>query len=80
MHNILHVPFEGPDTVDRVVWAFSKFSNFTVHSCYHNLISGKMTMEDSSSSINGFNIFSMGLDLGVESPSPGLYILVACLS
>lgn len=42
VHNILQVSFGSPATVDRVVWAFLKSGKFTVRSCYHNLLEGKI--------------------------------------
>lgn len=53
VHNILQVPFGAPDTADKLVWAFSKSGQFTVRSCYHNLISGKARMAMASSSLVG---------------------------
>lgn len=35
------------------MWAFSKSGNFTVRSCYHNLVVGKLTMETSTTSLAG---------------------------
>lgn len=51
VHQILQVPFGAPSTEDRLVWDFSKLGNFTVRSCYHNLISGKLCAEPLTTSL-----------------------------
>lgn len=43
IHHILQVPIT--DTMDRLVWAFSKSGVFTVRSCYHNLVDGTIDVE-----------------------------------
>lgn len=53
VHHILQVPFGAPEVEDRIVWAYSKSGNFTVRSCYHNLISGKLRVKVASTSIPG---------------------------
>lgn len=46
VHNILQLSFGSPNSEDRLVWAFSKSGRFTVRSCYHNLLSGKIGCDD----------------------------------
>lgn len=53
VHHVLQVPIRSPDTMDRLVWAFSKSGVFTVRSCYHNLIDGTIDVEGGSTSHHG---------------------------
>lgn len=50
MHSILQVPFGSPTTEDKMVWIFSKSGQFTVRSCYHNLVQGKLGVDDEQTS------------------------------
>lgn len=43
VHNILQLSFGSPNTEDRLVWAFSNTSRFTVR---HHMLNGKLRMED----------------------------------
>lgn len=52
-HNILQVLFGAPETADKLVWAFSKSGQYTVRSCYHNLLTGKIGAELSATSLVG---------------------------
>lgn len=42
VRSILQVSFGSPDMEDKLVWVFSKTGQFTVRSCYYNLLNGKI--------------------------------------
>lgn len=61
IHNISQLSFRSPKIEDRLVWAFSKSSHFTVRSCYYNLLSSKIWKEPSlTSSLNDAALTGIG--------------------
>lgn len=55
VHNILQLSFGSPTTEDKLFWAFSKTGHFTVRSCYHNLLNGKIGMDSPGGSASEDN-------------------------